>query len=187
MVGFIIRNLTRCTVTWTSNLFWWVSRTFGKIIVGLMALGVENEIKKPAPGWTCNQPDKGVYYLYHNRAAGRYRVSSGFLTVFSPNPKHAGVSAHNCNVSAPSVTWAYMWKRKECVSVLINRYFTWFWTLNIVKAYSQSGNCRWNRVLELRAVAQWYWLSDAVFAAINRHEPTTTCDTCTRAQPLHFL
>ena len=46
----------------TSSLYGWVSRTFAKINVGLMALGVENEIKKPAPGWTCNQPDKGVYY-----------------------------------------------------------------------------------------------------------------------------
>jgi hypothetical protein len=46
----------------TSSLYGWVSRTFGKINVGLMALGVENEIKKPAPGWTCNQLDKGVYY-----------------------------------------------------------------------------------------------------------------------------
>jgi hypothetical protein len=46
----------------TSSLYVWVSRTFGKINVGLMALGVENEIKKPAPGRPCNQPDKGVYY-----------------------------------------------------------------------------------------------------------------------------
>jgi len=22
LVGFILRNLTRCTVTWTSNYFW---------------------------------------------------------------------------------------------------------------------------------------------------------------------
>ena len=107
----------------TSSLYGWFSRSSRKINVGLMALGVENEIKKQAPEWTCNQPDKGVYY-YHNRAAGRHRFSSAFLTVFLPNTKHAGVSAHNCNVSAPSVTWAYMRKRMECVSVLINRYFT---------------------------------------------------------------
>ena len=75
----------------TSSLYGWVSRTFGKINVVLMALGVENEIKKPARGWTCNQPDKGVYVLLiSQKSRGQASLFFRFLDRILAQPQARG-------------------------------------------------------------------------------------------------